>query len=483
MMLDHDETVARGAELLGRGLVTDAAACFESVLDAAPAHAAAKNNLAHALQLLGQPARAMQLYRELIAATSPPLQWRIASNYLVSLQYQDGLSPQALKAQALQIAALMGDAQPLAAPARPPHAPLRVGFMSPDLCDHPVGLFLLPLLKALDRGVVEPVLFCLGGREDMTTGELRALAEWHDIRGMDTARAVAWLRRHALDVMVDLAGHTAGNGLPILARRVAPLQISWLGYFATTGLTAMDAVLMDRWHVPDGQEAFFSERVVRLPGSRFCYQSAPFAPDVAPPPALRRGFVTFGSFNNSAKYNPVVFDAWAAILRAVPRSRLLLKWASFADPQLCTQVQHEFVRRGIEPERLELRPASFHRDLLAQYSDMDIALDPFPFSGGHTSCEALWMGLPVVTLPGDRPVSRQTLGFVASLNHPRWLQEWVAADLDDYVRKAVALAGDPTGLAAIRSSLRGTLAESPLMDAGAFARDWAQAVCGLAGRR
>jgi len=482
MTLDHDETVAHGAGLMARGLVTQAAACFEAVLGAAPDHAAAKNNLAHALQLLGQPAKAVQLYRELVAVTPPPLQWRIASNYLVSLQYQQGLEQQALKAQAVQIGALMGDAPPLPLPGRPLQAPLRVGFMSSDFCDHPVGLYLLPLLKALDRTAVEPVLFCLGGRDDMTTGELRALAEWHDIRGMDHASAVIWLRRHALDVMVDLAGHTAGNGLPILARRVAPLQISWLGYFATTGLAAMDAVLMDRWHVPAGQEGFFTERVVRLPGSRFCYQSVPFAPDVATPPVLQRGFVTFGSFNNTAKYNPAVYDAWAAILRAVPRSRLLLKWATFADPHLCAQVQQEFAALGIEGDRLELRAASFHRDMLLQYNDVDIALDPFPFSGGHTSCEALWMGLPVVTLPGERPVSRQTLGFVASLNHARWLQEWVASDLDDYVRKAVALAGDAGGLTAVRQSLRGTLRASPLMDATAFARGWTQAVRELAGR-
>ena len=412
----------------------------------------------------------------------PPLQWRIASNYLVSLQYQQGLQQDVLKTEAIRIAALMGGAQPLAPPDRPAHAPLRVGFISSDFCDHPVGLYLLPLLKALDRSAVEPVLFCLGGRTDMTTGELRALAEWHDIRGMDHASAVAWLRRHALDVMVDLAGHTAGNGLPILAWRVAPLQISWLGYFATTGLAAMDAVLMDRWHVPDGEERFFTEQVIRMPGSRFCYQSAPFAPDVAPPPAMQRGFVTFGSFNNSAKYNPAVYDAWAAILRAVPRSRLLLKWVSFADPQLCALVTQEFAARGVGRDRLELRAASFHRDMLLQYHDVDIALDPFPFSGGHTSCEALWMGLPVVTLPGNRPVSRQTLGFVASLNQPQWTHDWVACDAADYVRKAVAVASAPAGLAAVRSALRSAMRKSPLMNAGAFAHDWTRAVCALAGR-
>lgn len=482
MTLDHHETVARGADLLAQGLVTQAAACFDAVLRAAPRNAVAKNNLAHALQLLGQPAKSAQLYRELIAATQPPLQWRIASNYLVSLQYQQGLEQQALKAEAVRIGALMGDAQSLPLPGRPLQAPLRVGFLSSDFCDHPVGLYLLPLLKALDRTVVEPVLFCLGGRADMTTGELRALAEWHDIRGMDHASAVAWLRRHALDVMVDLAGHTAGNGLPILARRVAPLQISWLGYFATTGVEAMDAVLMDHWHVPVGHEDAFTERVVRMPHNRFCYQPVPFAPEPERPPALERGYVTFGSFNNSAKYNGPVFDAWSAILRAVPRSRLVLKWSSFADPPLCKQLAQEFADRGIEPARVELRGASRHRELLLQYQDVDIALDPFPFSGGHTSCEALWMGLPVVTWPGERPVSRQTLSFIACLNHPLWMRNWVASDLEDYVRKAVALAGDPAALAMVRPTLRTVLRASPLLDAAVFARDWTRAVCELAGR-
>ena len=173
------------------------------------------------------------------------------------------------------------------------------------------------------------------------------------------------------------------------------MQVSWLGYFATTGLQYMNAVLLDDWHAPAGAQSQFVEPIIRLPAGRICYQPVPFAPPVSPAPCLINGFITFGSFNNTGKYNPRVFDVWAQVLASVPNSRLVLKWRTFNDAALGQSVTDAFTQRGIHPQRLDLRGPSFHADVLKEYADIDIALDPFPFTGGLTSCEALWMGVPL----------------------------------------------------------------------------------------
>jgi predicted O-linked N-acetylglucosamine transferase (SPINDLY family) len=229
----------------------------------------------------------------------------------------------------------------------------------------------------------------------------------------------------------------------------------------------MDAVLMDGWHVPAGLEAQFTEPVVRLPKGRFCYRPVPWAPGaVSGLPAARHGYITFGCFNNTAKLNAGVFDVWARVLAAVPGARLVLKWRTLVDDDLCESVRAAFAVRGIEPERLDLRPASPHADALGQYADIDIALDPFPFTGGLTSCEALWMGVPVVTWPQSRAVSRQTFALLSAIG----LAELAADSADDYVRIAQSLASNPARLAALRSGLRARMQSSPLMDVVGFTR-------------
>jgi predicted O-linked N-acetylglucosamine transferase (SPINDLY family) len=254
------------------------------------------------------------------------------------------------------------------------------------------------------------------------------------------------------------------------------VQVSWLGYFATTGLSCMDAVLLDDWHAPQGAEAQFVEAIVRLPGGRFCYTPVPFAPaKVAPPPCIATGYVTFGSFNNTAKLNPGVFEVWSRVLAAVSDSRLVIKWRTFQDETLCQSVREAFAQRGITPERIELRGASFHADVLKEYADIDIALDPFPFTGGLTSCEALWMGVPVVTWPQSRVVSRQTFAFLSAIGLP----ELAAQDAEGYVRIAVELAADSGRLAALRNEMRTRMQASPLMDVPGFTRQLEQCLIEL----
>jgi predicted O-linked N-acetylglucosamine transferase (SPINDLY family) len=252
--------------------------------------------------------------------------------------------------------------------------------------------------------------------------------------------------------------------LPLFARRPAPVQASWLGYAATTGLTAMDYLIPDRWTAPAGADAGFREALVRLPHARFTYGPPPDAPACAPPPSLAGGLVTFGSFNNLAKLGDAVVALWAAVLRAVPGSRLVLKWAALGDEAVARRLAGRFEAAGAPEGALMLRGFSPHQAMLAEYADIDIALDPFPFGGGLTSCEALWMGVPVVTLPGETMASRQSLGFLQAVG----LADLAACDAEDYVRIAAALAKDVSARATLRESLRARMARAPLGDPRAF---------------
>jgi len=300
------------------------------------------------------------------------------------------------------------------------------------------------------------------------TGRLRGAADhWSQIFGLSDPEAAALILRDAIDILVDLSGHTAKNRLPLFALRPAPVQVSWLGYFGTTGLDSMDYLVMDKWAAPPGEEQWCAEAVARLPHGRFCYAPPDYAPEPADPPTLTRGYVTFGSFNNVTKIGPDVVNLWAAVLQAAPRSRLVIKWKSLDEPDARRRLAEAFVAAGVDPGRLELRGFSPHAEMLAQYGEIDIALDPFPFGGGLTSCEALWMGVPVLTLPGDRPASRQTIGFLETLG----LSNWVATSPADYVSRAAAFASDPIRLREQRRSIRPRMAASPLCNGVLFARD------------
>lgn len=448
----------------------EAVAAFRLATERQPGWALAQCNLGVALADMAEWDAAEQALRQALQlepnlALAQDNLAALLSTRLMAMQYQP-METALLYRQAQAFAALCPPADPM--PGRPPQAgqPLRVGFLSPDLCDHPVGMFLLPVLAALDRQRIQPVLYSSGGRDDDTRQALKQQAAWLDVSALDPASLLATLRSHQLDVLVDLSGHTAGHRLAVLARRAAPLQVSWLGYFATTGVPAMDYVLMDRWHVPAGAETQFTEQVAYLPGGRFCYQAPGFAPAVAPPPGMRRGHITFGSFNNPAKYHDGVFDCWAQILAATPNSRLLLKWRDYSEASARQQVWDAFAQRGIDPTRITLRPFSCHAELLGEYADMDIALDPFPFTGGHTSCEALWMGVPVVSWPQARPVSRQTWAFLSALG----LTELAGHTGEDYVQIAVDLAARLPYLATLRQTLRARMLASPLCNAAGFAR-------------
>lgn len=466
--LEAPTLVGVGALLSEFGFLALARDCFAKAQRLFPDLLAPVVNLANVARDAGDHARARGLYAALLRLV--PGHPVIRRNALTSLEYDPEATAAARLAQARDwgawATALAKGPHPRP-PLRPlPGRPLRVGYVSADFCQHTVGLFVKDVLKAHDPARVTAIAYSAGRVADWVGGDIRSACLFHDVAALDDAQLAALIRRDAIDVLVDLSGHTAGSRLTVFAHRPAPVQVSWLGYFATTGLACLDAILLDAWHAPDGTQRHFVEPVIRLPKGRFCYQPVPFAPEVAPPPRLRNGHVTFGSFNNTAKLNPAVYDLWARTLAAVPDSRLVLKWRTFNDEAFRDTVRAAFAQRGIDPARIEPRGPSFHADLLKEYADIDIALDTFPFTGGLTSCEALWMGVAVVTLPQDRVVSRQTLALVSAIGLP----ELAAATPDDFVRIASGLANDTARLADLRQTLRERMRAAPLMDVPGFTR-------------
>jgi predicted O-linked N-acetylglucosamine transferase (SPINDLY family) len=453
--------------LLDTGRFAQAEFCYRETLRLAPDYALAHSDLAMVLLETGRLREAEESCRE--AVRIAPGMLRAWSNYVMSGQYDPDATDGELLARAkeagnaIQVSAGRF-AEPLARTAGP-SASLCLGIVSGDLHRHPVGLFLLPLLRELGGLGVKATLYSNGTIMDDVSRQLGELAQWSDIARESDAQAWARIRRDAPDVLVDLAGHTGNNRLAIFAARAAPVQLSWLGYFATTGTPNMDCILMDPWHAPDGSEAQFTERVLRMPHTRFCFQPIAAAPQVAARTASA-GRIVFCSFNNVAKINEKVVEAWSRILQGTPGSRLVIKWRTLALPECRARIAGWFQRAGIGPERLEFRAESRHEAMLAEYGDIDIALDTFPFTGGQTSFEATWMGVPVVTLAGGRPVSRQTLCILGNLG----LEELAARTVDEFVDRAIALAQDSARIRELRGTLRERMQASPLMDAPRFAR-------------
>lgn len=343
---------------------------------------------------------------------------------------------------------------------------LRIGYVSPDFREHSVARFLLPLMENHDREKFEIFAYAEVPAPDEITARLRSLTDvWRDTVGLGDAQAAELIREDGIDILVDLAGHTSGNRLLMFARRPAPVQVTWLGYPGTTGLDAIAFRFTDAHADPPGSPAdLHSESLVRLPHSAWCF--APMSgPAVAARP--RRGLV-FGSFNNFAKVTESMLRLWARILAAVPDSSLLLKGAAFAENGNCEWVLELFRTQGIAAERIVLKGRTGSQAAhLALYHEMDIALDTFPYHGTTTTCEAMWMGVPVVTLEGTSHRSRVGVSLLNNVGMP----QLIATSPDEYVRIATTLARDIPELEEIRSSLRERMLGSPLMDAPRFARD------------
>ncbi len=366
------------------------------------------------------------------------------------------------------------DAGPPFANSPDPGRRLRLGLLSGTMRTHPVGWFTVAAFEALDPAAFEIVGLSQMRSDDPIARRFRARAsDWHDIARLDDPGLRTLARDAGIDVLIDLGGYGDLGRMPACALRLAPVQVKWVGMQNhSTGLPEMDWFLTDAWETPPGYDRLYTERLLRLPDGYVCYAPPPHAPDVGPLPALANGHVTFGCFNNIAKITPRVIRTWARILRRVPDARLVLKAHQFSDPGTAQAMLEAFGNEGVAPGRIACRGASGHRVLLGEYNDVDFVLDPFPYSGGLTTCEALWMGVPTLTCPGETFASRHSASHLCNVG----LSDWVVSSLDEYEGQAVARAADPGALAALRGSLRARVQASPLCDAPRFGRHLGKAL-------
>jgi predicted O-linked N-acetylglucosamine transferase (SPINDLY family) len=474
-----------GVALLADGQLSSARASLERAVALRPGYTAAHDNLGRLCKAEGRIADAIPHYRAALAVKPDPA---THSNLLLALNYVPDLPPAEIFAEhrrwnELHAANLRGHPgrRPQAgSPTGPKTRRLRIGYVSPDFVHHAVSYFIEPVLTAHDRSRFEIFCYSNAPTPDRVTERLRQLVEpdhWRDIARLSDDDAAALIRGDTIDLLVDLAGHTARNRLLVFARRPAPVQATWIGYPNTTGLDAIDFRLTDAISDPVGEtDSFYAEKLIRLPTAFSIYQPDDDAPAVTPLPAAARGAITFGSFNNFAKMSPPVVALWARLLRALPDSRLILKSRGLADPEIAARIRADFASIGVAPARIELDGRELSvAEHLSLYREIDIALDPFPYNGTTTTCEALWMGVPVLTLAGRTHVSR----VGASLLTHAGLTDWIATTPDDFVARAVAATHDLPRLAELRRTLREQLRASPACDAPRFTRHLEDAFASL----
>jgi protein O-GlcNAc transferase len=454
------------------GAMDEAFDVSRRAVELAPNNPAVLINLATLLAEAGLIEDALIYTSRAIAAT--PADAYADSTRLFLLHYQSGLDPQAIFTEHLRWNQLHAMPLAKAIPAHDndpsPQRRLRIGYVSPDFREHSVAFFLEGLLAHHDPSAVEIFCYSNVSRPDATTARLKQLpAVWRDIVALNDEQAAQMIRQDRIDVLVDLAGHSSANRMLLFARKPAPLQVTYLGYPDTTGLSSIDYRITDGQADPPGQsDALNSEKLLRLPRIFLCYRSDESGPAVAALPALANGFITFGSFNALPKINAELVRLWAAILRDVPGSRLLLKNHGLASSSAQRRIHQLFQADGIEPDRIMLSgKVAARSDHLALYNQIDLALDTYPYHGTTTTCEAIWMGVPVIVLAGAVHMSRVGV----SLLHAVGLDDLAAQNPGQYVQTAVNLARDIDRLGALRAGLRARLAASPLMDAAGFAKD------------
>ena len=470
--LELDPALAQAWYNLGqieqeRGRECEAETCYRSalaLLDPARDHyfwQLAYNNWGLLLQNQGRLRDALKLYREALAAV--PADATLRSNMLFLLTAMPDIDPAESLGEHRAWGKLHARARAAHANLPDPERRIRIGYVSADFYGHPLAFFVLPLLANRDRARTETFCYYNGAVQDRITARLRQSADhWRDIRALSDAGADALIRADGIDILVDLSGHTAGNRLPLFAAKPAPVQVTFLGYANTTGLDAMDYRITDSYADPPGADTRYVESLLRMPHSLWCYEPQGAAEPANPSPMLETGYVTFASFNGAYKLNQPLVKVWAAILHAVPDSRLLLVNlpAGGARERIVVWLGAENIDSG----RLELHARLPTDEFWAAHRRADIALDPFPCNGGATTCETLWRGVPVITLAGQSFVGRAGVSLLSNCG----LTQLIAGSREEYVALAVELARDPARLAELRLRLKQNLPRSPLLDAQAY---------------
>jgi protein O-GlcNAc transferase len=458
-----------GTVLLRQEKLDDAVRCFQEALRLEPDFVEVHNNLGCAHLRLGRLDLARTSFEH--AFRLRPQMTSVQSNLLFCLNYDPEADPQAVFAEHRRWGRLH------ALPPAPPHANdpapgrrLRIGYVSPDFRGHALARYFEPVLAHHDPDQVEVFCYAEVAQADATTARLQKMAHgWRRTYMHKDAQVADCIRGDAIDILVDLAGHTGNSRLGVFAHQPAPIQATWLGYMNTTGLTAVAYRLTDAVLDPPGEPVCDTEELVRLPGGMCCFAPPPDAPPVSPLPALRRGHITFGSLNTLFKLNARVFDLWSQLLQALPTARLLMLRDTLAGTAQ-EYIRRQFKDRGIASERLELRQGSAASGYLRVYGEIDISLDTFPCTGGVTTCESLWMGVPVISLRGVRPAARNSAALLARVD----LGDWAVDTAEQYQSLALQWTNDLTGLARLRAELRDRTAAT-LCDAKRFTRELEEA--------
>jgi protein O-GlcNAc transferase len=458
-----------GTALKEKWQIDDAIMNYKRALQLDPNFAEAYNSLGDAFQDQGKLTEAEKCYRH--ALKIKPMHTYF-HNLLLMMNYDSRYDTRTVLAEHRKFA------EQYEKPLYPLHVShkkskniskrLKIGYVSPDFRKHSVAYFIEPVLASHNRRQFE--IFCYSDvlKEDEVTERMQRHADhWQRIAGISDEEVYHFIREHGIDILVDLAGHTANNRLLVFARKPSPVQVSWIGYPATTGLSTIDYKIVDAYTDPPGlTDTFYTEKLLRLPDSFFCYRPDDDSPIVGDLPALKSAHVTFGSFNYFSKVSEETADVWATILKALPDSRLVMKARNFADKTARRCAIDMFVGRGIAVERIEMMPMkSSFREHLDTYNSIDIALDTFPYNGTTTTCEALWMGVPVVTLSGKTHASRVGTSILSNIG----LTDFIAHTPEEYIETAVDTARNISALKQLRESLRKKMAHSALCNKESFA--------------
>ncbi len=460
-----------GAILLLRGETAAAEEKLRHALRIQPDNVNALTNIGNIRKDQGEPEDAIAWYRRALA-TDP--RYAVAgSNLLLCMLYSNSYSAaQIFKehcARGRAVSEAISDSIHASVADAHPDRPLRIGYVSPDLRRHSVAYFFEPILAAHNRSLFE--IFCyadVAAPDEVSVRFQQYRCVWRSIYGMHDRQAAETIAGDRIDILVDLAGHSGNNRLGVFARKPAPVQITYLGYPATTGLEQIDYRITDSLADPPGEEQYHSERLIRLPGGFLCYRPPQEPLSVSPSPSSSNGFITFGSLNNVSKMCPDVIQTWIRVLRETPDSQLVLKSKVFANHGYAQRLREIFAEAGIAQNRMHLlRHSPSTADHLRVYNRIDISLDTFPYNGTTTTCESLWMGVPVIALRGAHHASRVGVSLLSRIG----LSSMVAGNQKEYVRLARFLASDVKRLTKLRESLRPALVRSPVCDARKFTKE------------
>lgn len=452
-----------------KGALNEAIHSYQKAVQINPDFSETYNKLGNAFQVKGKPDEAEMYYRRAIQIQ--PNDIGPYQNLLFVMNYNPVNDAGSIFSEHVQFAKRFAEplysSSPYHVKNRAPYRRLKIGYVSPDFKKHSVAYFIEPVLTAHSRNQFDILCYSNVKTEDEVTKRLQGYVnQWRNITELSDEKAAELIRKDGIDILVDLAGHTTNNRIFIFVRKPAPLQVSWIGYPATTGLSAIDYKIVDRYTDPPGiTEQFYTEKLLRLPDCFLCYLPDKDSPEVSLLPALTSGHITFGSFNNFAKVSPEVITLWSEILKAVPYSHLILKAHNLSFRSTRDYAMKMFSLNGISADRIEL--LSFDpstRGHLLAYNRIDIGLDTFPYNGTTTTCEALWMGVPVITLAGNTHASRVGLSLLSNIG----LHELIARTPDEYLTKAVNLANDLKRLHSLRERLRDMMLHSPLTNAKRF---------------